>query len=64
MPSYRCYFYTRDNHIIEHEEYTAANDEQAIVEARAWYAERKNKNGFEVWERARIVYGEDRPERS
>jgi len=61
VPSYRCYFYGRDNHIIGREEYNAATDEQAIVDARAWYAERKSKDGFEVWERDRFVYGEDRP---
>jgi hypothetical protein len=63
MPAYRCYFYGRDNHIIGHAEYTAADDEQAIVEARALYAERKSKDGFEVWDRDRFVCSEDRPER-
>ena len=63
MPGFRCYFYGSDNHIIAREEYTAATDEQAIVEARAWYAERKSKDRLEIWEGARFVYGEDRPDR-
>jgi len=63
MPEYRCYFYGSGNHIVEREEYIVATDEPAIVEARVWYAERKSKQGSEVWERDRFLYGEDRPKR-
>jgi hypothetical protein len=43
-------------HIVERAEYEAEDDELAILEARAKYAESKWNAGFEIWDRARLVY--------
>lgn len=56
MPGYRCYFFGADNRILKRVEYEADTDEIAIIEGRARYAEGEFGNGFEVWERSRLLY--------
>lgn len=64
MAGYRCYFFARDGHIQNRIEYEADTDEVAISEARAHYAGSEFRDGFEVWEQARLVYQEDRVSQS
>ena len=60
MPGYRCFFFGIDNHILSRFDFEAESDVLAIIEARAQYAESEFRNGFEVLERSRLVYQENR----
>ena len=51
----RCYFLS-GGHIAAVEELTGLSDEEAVAKARQLYAGRMaSYEGFEVWDRARIV---------
>jgi hypothetical protein len=54
----RCFF-MRSGHIGGVEELPGLSDEEAVEKSRSLFAERKDKfqfDGFEVWERARVVF--------
>ena len=52
----RCYFLS-GGHIVSVEELTGLSDEAAVAKAHELYAERKALyEGFEVWERTRVVF--------
>ena len=53
---YRCYFIGTNGHIVDRAEYEAADDDHAVIEARAKYAESRWNAGFEVWDQARLVH--------
>ena len=59
LKGYRCYFIGTNGHIVERAEYEAEDDQLAILEARAKYAESEWNAGFEVWDLARLVYRAD-----
>jgi len=51
----RCYF-LREGHIASVELLTGLSDEEAIAKAHELYRERRAKfEGFEVWDRTRVV---------
>jgi hypothetical protein len=56
LTGYRCYFIGPDGHIVDRVDYKAENDDHAVIEARARYAESRWNAGFEVWDLARLVY--------
>ena len=57
----RCYF-MRDGHIEAVEELSGLADNEAIEKAHALFLERKNLyQGFEVWERARVLVRHPEP---
>ena len=60
MPEYRSFFFDADNHIKKRVDFVADSDGSAIIEARAFYAESEYRDGFEIWERSRLVYNEGR----
>lgn len=52
----RCYLF-RNGHIAAVEMLTAASDEALVAQAREIFAKREtNYDGFEVWDRARLIY--------
>ena len=56
LRGYRCFFMGHKGHIAARVEYEAGDDDSAILEAHALYAESKWQAGFEIWELARLVY--------
>lgn len=52
----RCYFFSL-GHINGFVDLTAQSDRDAIAEAQAAFTQwRKHLDGFEVWDRARMVF--------
>jgi hypothetical protein len=55
MLEYRCYFLGRNGSINARREFKAASDAEALMTARALYAEHAVGDGFELWENRRRV---------
>lgn len=50
----RCYF-TRGGHIVDVEVLEGLSDEEAMEKARELFLARADVEGFEVWDRARVI---------
>jgi hypothetical protein len=59
MQQYYCYFYDRNGHFTSRFDFNAISDDDAIIEARAKYAESKSRNGFELWRGPNQIIAED-----
>jgi hypothetical protein len=58
----RCYF-MKAGHIVGVEELPGLSDQEAVEKAHLLFAQRKDPlDGFEVWERARVVLQYPPPE--
>jgi hypothetical protein len=59
MHGYRCLFLQSDGCIAAREEFDAETDNDAVIVARALYAERAERDGLELWNKERRVHCED-----
>jgi hypothetical protein len=59
MHEYSCLFFQPDGGVAAKEEFEAETDNDAVIVARALYAERPARDGLELWEDTRRVLGED-----
>jgi len=59
MHGYSCLFLRRDGCVAEREEFEAETDSDAVIVARALYAERAARDGLELWEDTRRVLSEE-----
>jgi hypothetical protein len=59
MPGYSCFFLRPDGLVAAREEFEAETDSEAVIVARALYAERPTRDGLELWEDKRCVHCED-----
>jgi hypothetical protein len=59
MHGYNCRFLLPDGCIAASERFEAETDQDAVIVARALYAERAARDGLELWEDARRVHAED-----
>lgn len=59
MHGYRCLFLQPDGCIVAREEFEAETDGDAVIVARALYAERAARDGLELWEDTRRVLSEE-----
>jgi hypothetical protein len=59
MHGYRCLFLQPDGCVAAREEFEAETDNDAVIVARALYAERAARDGLELWEDTRRVLSED-----
>lgn len=61
MHGYRCLFLQQDGCIGAREEFEAETDNDAVIVARALYAERAARDGIELWEdQRRVLYENSR----
>jgi len=60
MHGYHCFFLQPDGCVAEQEEFEAETDGEAVILARALYAERAARDGLELWKDARCVLWEDK----
>ncbi|HXR85876.1 MAG TPA: hypothetical protein VN728_02850 [Stellaceae bacterium] len=60
MHGYRCLFLRPDGCEAAREEFEAESDNDAVIVARALYAERVARDGLELWEDTRRVLAEER----
>ena len=58
MALYRCYIRASSGHFGSRHDFHADSDDEAIVRARALYAEEEVKAGFELWNGAQLVIAE------
>ena len=61
MQEYYCYFYGSNGHFMSRIDFKAISDEDAIIEARARYAELPHRYGFELWRGPNLIITEDCP---
>jgi hypothetical protein len=59
MHGYRCLFLQSDGCVAALEEFVAETDKDAVIVARALYAERAARDGLELWDDQRRVLSED-----
>lgn len=59
MVEYTCYFLGPNQRVIARETFEAESDSDALIEARALYAERATRDGFELRQNQRLVHSED-----
>ncbi|HEX3972955.1 MAG TPA: hypothetical protein VHX19_16625 [Stellaceae bacterium] len=59
MHGYSCLFLQPDGGVAAREEFEAETDNDAVVVARALYAERAARDGLELWDEARRIHSED-----
>jgi len=59
MVEYSCYFLGPNQRVISRADFEAESDSDAIIEARALYAERATRDGFELRQDQRLVLAED-----
>ena len=59
MHEYRCLFLQADGCVAAREEFEAETDNDALIVARALYAERAARDGLELWEDTRRVHSEE-----
>lgn len=59
MTTYRCDFLGPDGRLAAQRTFEADSDDDAIIVARALYAERASRDGIELWQNGRRVYEED-----
>jgi hypothetical protein len=59
MAEYRSVFLTLDGRVAARRDFQAENDDEAVIIARALYAERANRDGLALWQGERRVYCED-----
>lgn len=59
MHEYSCVFLQPNGCVAAREEFEAETDNDAVIVARALYAERAARDGLELWEEARRVHAED-----
>jgi len=59
MHGYRCFFLRPDGGVAAREEFEAETDSDAVIVARALYAERAARDGFELWSDTRRILSED-----
>ena len=58
MHGYSCLFLRSDGCVAAREEFEAETDGDAVIVARALYAERVARDGLELWEDTRRVLSE------
>jgi hypothetical protein len=63
MHGYSCLFLRPDGCVAAKEEFEAETDNDAVILARALYAERAARDGLELWEDTRRVLCEDSADR-
>ena len=61
MQEYHCYFYGPNGRFTSRIDFRAISDDDAIIEARAKYAEMKSRDGFELWRGPNQIIAEDCP---
>ena len=59
MHRYQCFFLQPDGRVAAREEFEAETDGDAVIVARALYAERAARDGFELWSDTRCILTED-----
>jgi len=59
MHGYRCLFLEPNGRVAAKEEFEAETDNDAVIVARALYAERAARDGLELWEDKRRVLSEE-----
>jgi hypothetical protein len=59
MLGYSCLFLHRDGRSADREEFEAETDSDAVIVARALYAERAAREGLELWADKRCIHCED-----
>jgi hypothetical protein len=59
MGAYESVFLGPDGGVAARRQFQAASDSEAVIIARALYAERATRDGMELWEDTRRVYTED-----
>ena len=59
MVEYSCYFLGPNQRVISRANFEAESDSDAIIDARALYAERATRDGFELRQDHRLVLAED-----
>jgi hypothetical protein len=65
MTEYHFVLLTPDGHEAARRDFQAESDADAVIIARAFYAERATRDGLTLWQGARCVYCEDcEPERA
>jgi hypothetical protein len=64
MLEYRCFFLRPDGRVAARREFEAESESDAVIVARALYAERAARDGLELWDGNRCVYFEDEKEPS
>ena len=60
MNEYRCYFLNHEGHITSAEDIIVANDEDALIRARASFAQNERCAAFELWQGQRRLHQESR----
>ncbi len=60
MIEYRCYFLNTGGHIIAAEDIITATDDEAILSARASFAQNERYAAFELWQGNRRLHHEAR----
>ena len=58
MHGYSCLFLRPDGRVAAREEFEAETDSDAVIVARALYAERVARDGLELWADTRRVLSE------
>jgi hypothetical protein len=58
MKEYRCYFLNRRGGIGDVVEFVSPGDSDALNMARDHFERQTDYPGFEIWEKARLVYCE------
>jgi hypothetical protein len=56
MKEYRCYFLNHRGGIGDVVEFVGATDVAALTLARAHFERQNTYPGYEIWEKARLVY--------
>lgn len=59
MVEYCSVFLLSDGRVAARRDFQAENDDDAIIIARAFYAERASRDGLALWQGERRVYCED-----
>jgi hypothetical protein len=59
MAEYCSVFLKPDGRVAARRDFQAESDDEAVIIARAAYAERANRDGLAVWQGERRVYCED-----
>ncbi len=63
MHGYQCLFLQPDGRVAAREDFEAETDSDAVIVARALYAERAARDGFALWRDTRRILSEDEDSR-